>query len=142
MDWCYFETDCSIIQEKIPDMYFTFEIESEDDTIELATYSIPSKSFLFSDVDLRNDKLFCHLGIVTQKFSDVDHFILGQVFMEHFYATFDATDDNFNLIGLSYQDDTPKSTLITEVAFFLTCAVLIILMTLIGIIKCCINKRK
>ena len=96
-EWCYFMRPCSKISKKMPDLKFTFPTHKDS-----VTYRIPSKSFLFSDVDPRTELKTCHLGIVQQRFSDTDHFVLGSSFMENFYVVYDASDPNKNRIGLSY----------------------------------------
>ena len=41
------------------------------------------------------------MGIVAQKYNEFDHFILGQVFMENFYVTYDATNPEQLKVGIS-----------------------------------------
>merc|ERR1712079_238721 len=66
-----------------------------------ATFRIPAKSFLFDDKDVRTKLMTCHLGVVRQRFSELDHFVLGSAFMENFYTVFDASDPEVNKIGLA-----------------------------------------
>ena len=62
---------------------------------------MPPKSFLYDDIDEKTNMTICHLGIVSQVRNDMDHWILGQSFMENFYVTYDATDPKQLQIGLS-----------------------------------------
>ena len=81
----------------MPDLKFTFPVEHN--LLGFATYRIPAKSFLVKESD---DDTLCHLGVLAQLYSDTDHFILGQVFMENFYVTYDATNPDQHRLGLSY----------------------------------------
>ena len=83
----------------MPDLMFSFPNEyTETNTI---TYKVPAKSFLFKDTDLFTKETYCHLGIVAQSYKEFDHFILGQVFMENFYVTYDATNPEQLRVGIS-----------------------------------------
>ena len=90
MDWCYFFTPCEDLREDMPDMKFSFKTNEEGG--ELVTYSIKPLSFLYSDVDYRTKIKTCHLGIIGQKWNDMEHWVLGGAFMENFYVTYDATN--------------------------------------------------
>jgi hypothetical protein len=98
-EWCYFISPCSKIVDNMPDLQFTFPVKHADAAS--VTYRIPAKSFLFDDRDVRTKLSTCHLGIVKQRFSELDHFVLGSAFMENFYTVFDASDADVNRIGLS-----------------------------------------
>ena len=98
-EWCYFIGHCDKIIEKMPDLTFTFPVKH--DRASSATYRIPAKSFLFNDRDKRRHLDTCHVGVVRQQFSELDHFVLGSAFMENFYTVFDATDPNNNKVGLA-----------------------------------------
>jgi len=90
-DWCQFTgVPCGEIEANMPDLHFTFPVEHQ--IFNTAEYRVPAKSFLFSDFDFNTETHSCHLGVVAQKYSEFDHFILGQVFMENFYVTYDATN--------------------------------------------------
>ena len=65
------------------------------------TYRVPPKSFLYSDVDYRTNLTTCHLGIIGQKYNDMEHWTLGGAFMENFYVTYDAADPQQLRVGLS-----------------------------------------
>merc|ERR1712140_111657 len=78
MDWCYFFTPCEDLREDMPDMKFSFKTNEEGG--ELVTYSIKPLSFLYSDVDYRTNIKTCHLGIIGQKWNDMDHWVLGGAF--------------------------------------------------------------
>ena len=98
-EWCYFVSPCSKIVDSMPDLQFTFPVEHE--SMSTATFRIPAKSFLFDDKDVRTKLMTCHLGVVRQRFSELDHFVLGSAFMENFYTVFDASDPEVNKIGLA-----------------------------------------
>jgi|Transcript_29969 hypothetical protein len=104
-EWCYFVSKCSKIIDGMPDLQFTFPTT----TGESATYRVPAASFLFDDRDTRTKLDTCHLGVVRQRFSDLDHFVLGSSFMENFYVVFDGKDTNVNRIGLSANPATVSS---------------------------------
>lgn len=89
-DWCQFDVPCDEIRDDMPDLVFSFPVAHH--LLDTVSYSVPSKSFLFDNEDLRTKAKTCHLGIVAQKFSEFDHFLLGQVFMENFYVTYDGTN--------------------------------------------------
>ena len=99
-EWCYFLTHCDKIFDRMADLTFTFPTDHDD--LKAVTFRIPPKSFLFSDKDMRTGLEMCHLGVVQQRFSDLDHFILGSAFMENFYVVFDARNPNEHKVALSY----------------------------------------
>ena len=85
-DWCYFFTPCEQVASFIPAM--TFSVTNTDgDNVELI---IPSKSFLYTDVDRKTNLTTCHVGVIAQKYTDKDVWVLGQAFMENFYTVFDG----------------------------------------------------
>ena len=81
----------------MPDLRFTFAVNGRDPV----TYRVPPKSFLYSDVDYRTNITTCHLGIIGQKYNDMEHWTLGGAFMENFYVTYDAADPQQLRVGLS-----------------------------------------
>lgn len=87
----------------MPDLVFTFALENG----EYQTYNMPPKSFLYDDIDEKTNMTICHLGIVSQVRNDMDHWILGQSFMENFYVTYDATDPAQLKIGISVNGPEP-----------------------------------
>lgn len=98
-DWCQFDVPCSEIEADMPDLTFTFPVDHH--TMNTAIYKVPAKSFLFNDSDFITNTHTCHLGVVAQRYAEFDHFILGQVFMENFYVTFDGTNPDQLRVGLS-----------------------------------------
>lgn len=88
LDWCYFYTPCEDVSKFIPSMTFTVKNSAGDDT----ELKIPAKSFLYQDVDYKTKLSTCHVGIVAQKYSDKNIWMLGTAFMENFYTVFDATN--------------------------------------------------
>ena len=72
---------------EMPDLHITFEAlkEHEGSEVELVTYTVSPDNFLFEDVNQ------CHIGIVNLEESS-EYIVLGPVFMENFYVTFDATE--------------------------------------------------
>lgn len=109
--WCYFITPCDKLYDRIPSLKFTFPTTVDGVTKQIK-FEVSNRSLLFNDHDPRLNMPVCHLGIVKQTYNDVDHFILGQSFMENFYVTYDARDADKLMIGLS-QDvplDAPESS--------------------------------
>jgi len=139
-DWCIFNHPCSEIEKDMPDLMFSFPDENE--ITNTVTYKVPSKSFLFNDFDLVTDETFCHLGIVAQSYKEFDHFILGQVFMENFYVTYDATNPDQLRVGISQMVNWPvreeeKSISVFAEVTLVTIAVLLgFAIALIGIWIC------
>ena len=99
--WCYFFTPCEDLRDDMPDLKFSFKT-NDDDGDDLTTYSIKPISFLYSDVDYRTNITTCHLGVIGQRWNDIEHWVLGGAFMENFYVTYDATNHEQLRIGLSY----------------------------------------
>ena len=97
MDWCYFFTPCDQLTPVMPDLTFTFVVNGRPPV----AYRVPPKSFLYSDVDWRTNITTCHLGIIGQKYNDMEHWTLGGAFMENFYVTYDAADPQQLRVGLS-----------------------------------------
>lgn len=77
--------------------------------------------------------------------------------MEHFYTTFDATNDDYNLVGLSFEIDTtassdtsgstpesPSSDSSGGFAITLVVIILVVLLLIVGLVfgAICIRKRQ
>jgi len=138
-DWCIFNTPCSEIEKDMPDLVFSFPTEHY--LLSTVFYKVPPKSFLFNDFDLVTEETFCHLGIVAQNYKEFDHFILGQVFMENFYVTYDATDPDQLKVGISQMLDDQISTsehmsVFVEVTLITIAVLLGFAIALIGIWIC------
>ena len=140
-------------------MKFTFPVDRQEsynkETKELTvitnsdtvTFEVPAKSFLFNDTDLRTKLKTCHLGVVRQRFSDLDHFVLGSAFMENFYVVFDGENPKGNLIALNYQGviestgvENSGKHFVMFIAFVVGGAMLILMAVLITC--ACIKRRQ
>lgn len=73
IDWCYFVQTCANIKKKMPDMSFTFKGSDGKSQI----VKLPPTSFLYDMKDPRDNLNYCHLGVVGQKFSNSETWILG-----------------------------------------------------------------
>jgi len=126
----------------MPDLIFSFPSDHHNIISSgLVFYKVPPKSFLFNDYDLFTEETFCHLGIVAQNYKEFDHFILGQVFMENFYVTYDATDPDQLKVGISQMLDdqiasSESMSLFTEIMLITFAVLLGIFIALIGIWIC------
>ena len=130
----------------MPDLKFTFPVEHN--LFGFATYRIPAKSFLFKESD---EDPKCHIGVMAQLYSDTDHFILGQVFMENFYVTYDANNPDQHRLGLSYDvsqaggsgaTGTGSKNLFFVLAFVLiTVFVLLLIATILAVCLCMRKKQ-
>ena len=142
--WCYFFKSCSEIIDQIPDIEFQFR----SNTNETFSYKVPPLSFLFSDVDYRTNLTTCHLGIVGQKYSTSDYWVLGGAFMENFYVTYDGEQTDSLRVGLSYNfaeaAKEASSGSGAGHAIILTIAIVtsVFIVALIATIVCCIRARK
>jgi len=139
----------------MPAMKFTFPVErvekynkdtkkaEKQDGADSMTFEIPAKSFLFDDTDLRTKLKTCHLGVVRQRFSDLDHFVLGSAFMENFYVVFDGEDPKSNFIALNYQGEVPVEQKPTNnLVFLLAWIAAGFLLVLFAIIAACVCVKK
>lgn len=97
MDWCYFVRPCEKIRDNMPPLVFNLDLGNGQSK----EYTVPAKSFMYSDTDHKTGLNMCHLGVVGQKFSDKKTWILGQSFMENFYVAYDATDSWHPKVGIS-----------------------------------------
>ena len=86
-DWCYFESKCSTIQEKIKPLIFKLGTESDAES-----FTVPAESFLFQEVDPSYNIDTCHLAIIGQNFHNLDYWVLGDTFLQNYYVAFDATN--------------------------------------------------
>lgn len=82
----------------MPNLTFSFETQDHG----TVSYEITPYSFLFPETNSVKNETFCHVGIVAQSLTDMNHWTLGQAFMENFYTTFDARDSDHIKIGLTY----------------------------------------
>jgi len=143
-EWCYFLTHCDKLVKSMPSLQFTFPTEHQE--LGFVTFKVPPESFLFNDKDYKTKLDTCHLGVVRQRFSALDHFILGSAFMENFYVVFDASDENFNRVGLSYNvraaldEKKPASNNLISI-FAITTAVALLLVFAVVVI-CNRNRRR
>ena len=133
-DWCYFFTPCSTIGERMPDLKFFFPMD--DGTSK--KFSVPAKSFLYSDVDKKTNQTICHLGVIGQTQTGVWN--LGQSFMENFYVTFDASGDKLR-IGVSSEEE---DSLLEKTGFIVALIVVAIFIAIFLVLSifCCIRKFK
>ena len=104
LDWCYFVKSCDLMSKEMPDLSFTFEMTNGGKQ----KFSVPSKSLLYSETNTTTGVEYCHLGVIGQKYTDSETWILGQSFMEIFYITFDATDADKLQVGIAYTPAAPK----------------------------------
>lgn len=140
MDWCYFFTPCDKLMDDMPDLKFSFAT-NEGEVDELTTYNIKPKSFLYADVDYRTNITTCHLGIIGQRYNDMEHWVLGGAFMENFYVTFDATSPEQLRVGLSYNEvEEPKLSNFVMLLLLLIVGFLLVIFIVLGICCCCRNR--
>lgn len=104
LDWCYFVKSCDLMSKEMPDLSFTFQTADGG----YQKFSVPSKSLLYSETNQTTGLEYCHLGVIGQKYTDSETWILGQSFMENFYVTFDATDVDKLQVGIAYTPSAPK----------------------------------
>jgi len=98
LDWCYFKTKCSNIVEKLPDL--TFHLGSG---LQRAKFTMTADNYVFSESNPKKKIENCHLAIIGQDFSNVNYWILGDIFNYNFYTSFNA--ENEPKIGLALQVD-------------------------------------
>jgi len=96
LDWCYFETKCDNVRDKVPNLQFKLGAGDQ-----ATIFSISSDSFLFKEENAKKKKYNCHLAIVGQDFTDHDYWVLGDIFNYNFYTVFDAEDEQNPKIGLA-----------------------------------------
>ena len=135
-DWCYFFKPCSSLLGRMPDLIF--EAKASDG--KSVMLRVPPESFLFSDVDYATNLTTCHLGVIGQKYNDMDFWIVGQAFMENFYTVFDASDPAQPKIALSVRTYPPESAFPVVLA---VCAFSILIMIIVVIAgTLCYRKRQ
>ena len=142
-EWCYFLTHCDKLKEKMPSLKFTFPVSrSKIQDMDSVTFEIPAESFLFDDTDLRTKLKTCHVGVVRQRFSDLDHFVLGSAFMENFYVIFDGQNEEGNFVALNYQGGVAADSSGHGLAFALAIIVVIGLLGLFAIVATCVCVKR
>ena len=143
-DWCHFGVPCDDIRKDMPDLKFSFPIEHH--LLSTAVYTVRSDSFLFKNIEEDTESETCHLMIVPQKFSEFDHFILGQVFMENFYVTYDATNPDQLRVGISQLLVVPEGKETMSVGAEVTLITIAVLLgffiAIIGIWICVRHSRQ
>ena len=79
-------------------------------------------------------------------YSTTDHFILGQVFMENFYVTYDASNPEQHRLGLSFNVDVEAGKEDKNLTFaiaFILITVSVLLMIGVTLTVClCVRKRQ
>lgn len=96
LDWCYFKTKCSNIADKLPELTFHLGAGTEK-----AKFTMKPENYIFSESNPEKEIENCHLAIIGQDFSNVNYWILGDIFNYNFYTSFDA--ENYPRIGLALQ---------------------------------------
>lgn len=138
LDWCYFVKSCDLMSKEMPDLSFTFQTADGG----YQKFSVPSKSLLYSETNQTTGLEYCHLGVIGQKYTDSETWILGQSFMENFYVTFDATDVDKLQVGIAYTPkildvvpETPSELPTASKSFLLICVVIsVIVLVCIAVI--------
>lgn len=138
LDWCYFVKSCDLMSKEMPDLSFTFQTADGG----YQKFSVPSKSLLYSETNQTTGLEYCHLGVIGQKYTDSETWILGQSFMENFYVTFDATDVDKLQVGIAYTPkildvvpETPSELPTAGKSFLLICVVIsVIVLVCIAVI--------
>lgn len=97
LDWCYFKTKCANVVDKLPDL--SFHIGSG---AQRAKFTMTAENYVFSESNPKKKIENCHLAIIGQDFSNVDYWILGDIFNYNFYTSFNA-DEAKPKIGLAMQ---------------------------------------
>lgn len=84
-DFCFYKTSCDNIVGLLPDLTFHLGYGSQQ-----AKFKMSAKSYIFSEINAKKKINNCHLAIIGQDFANVDYWILGDVFTNSFYTSFDA----------------------------------------------------
>lgn len=143
LDWCYFKTNCSNVEPLLPDL--TFHLGSG---AQRAKFKLSPQNYIFSEVNAKKKINNCHLAVIGQDFSNVNYWILGDIFNYNFYTSFDA--EGTPKVGLAKQvgagagaeitptpeaDSAAKSTFLVNV-FFGILVTVIFTMLLYVICRC------
>lgn len=110
--WCYFEKSCDDVKNHIKPI--NFQIGSSDSKGDYEYYVMEPESFLIQITGDDEDSDTCHIGIFGQAYSDVDYWILGDLFMHDFYTIFDATDSSNPKVGLTLSSHAENARITTK----------------------------
>jgi len=126
----------------MPDLKFSFKTNEEEKSGDVTTYNITPNSFLYPDTDYRTNITTCHLGVIGQRWNDMDHWVLGSAFMENFYVTYDATSPEQLRVGLSYSTEEHKFSLtnVEMIIGLVLVGILVVLLTVASI--CCFCRAR
>ena len=90
---------CEKVVDKLKPLVFTL---GEGD--EAQTYEVPPSQYMIEEYDKRMDFTTCHLAVIGQVYMEqLDHWILGESFMQGFYIAFNADDNDSPKVGLSQE---------------------------------------
>ena len=106
LDWCYFKTGCENVQDKLPELKFHLGSGKQR-----AVFSMTGANYIFAENNAKKKIKNCHIAIIGQDFSEVDFWILGDIFNFNFYTSFDA--ENTPRIGLALQVEAALGATIT-----------------------------
>ena len=100
-------------------------------------YNIPASSFLFPAKEARTEKDICQLGVVGQRFNDIDYWVLGESFLQNYYIAFDASKDK-PYVGITL-DIGSGAGIDHEIENIWAARDIAIAFIILGILVCCIT---
>jgi len=113
-------------------------------------YTIQPKDYLISTTN-KNGQVICQIGIQGNKLHP-DEYILGDIFMQQFYAIFDYTNYKFAINGaytptseikdFGFRDPEAVPTTQGNKVIFIVIAAIVIVLAVVAIIGCVIVRLK
>ena len=131
-DYCTFYTHCDEVAKMLPDLVFTLGPD-----VHQLYYNIPASSFLFPNQDTKTKEDICQLGVIGQRFSDVDYWVLGDSFLQNYYVAFDASKDK-PYIGITL-DIGSGAGIDHEIENIWAARDIAIAFIVLGVLVCCIT---
>lgn len=122
---------------------FSFQIGSQNSSQTPMYFTIPKTAYLIDSQSIGIYPGFCILGITGYVPDNVNTYIFGSIFLQHYYAIFDQTNKKIGLAVDAVSDGniTSDPTLSFGVVLLSLVAILALMVVIAIIVICCLRRK-